>query len=196
MLRNLFYISIIAALTLSFSQINIDSNTKDSVIILDDEHPGPIEWITIEEAVERHKVEPKYWVIDLYTDWCGWCKRMDASTFQDPLIAEEIKKNFYAVKFNGEAKREINIEGQTFKFVDNGKRGYHELAAQLMAGKMSYPSFSFMNTQAQLIQTIPGYKTKEEFLPILKYLGEEVYQTKSWDNYISAYKSPYPAKEN
>ena len=72
-----------------------------------------IEWITIEEAIERHKTEPRYWIIDVYTDWCGWCKRMDATTFKDPHVAAEINKNFYAVKFDGEAKRDITIDGKT-----------------------------------------------------------------------------------
>ena len=196
MLKIVFYISVFAALTLSFSTIKTSTPELKSAMVLNEEHPGPIDWITVEEAVELHKKEPKYWVIDLYTDWCGWCKRMDASTFQDPLIAAEIEKNFYAVKFNGEAKRDIVIEGQTFKFVESGRRGYHELAAELMGGKMSYPSFSFMSNEKKLIQTIPGYKTKEEFLPILKYLGEEAYLTTSWDNFMANYKSPYPSQEN
>lgn len=196
MLKTIFYISVFAALTFSFSTIKTSTPELKSTVVVDEEHPGPIDWITVEEAVELHKTEPKYWVIDLYTDWCGWCKRMDASTFQDPLIAAEIEKNFYAVKFNGEAKRDIVIEGQTFKFVESGRRGYHELAAQLMGGNMSYPSFSFMSNEKKLIQTIPGFKTKEQFLPILKYLGEEAYLTTSWDDYMANYKSPYPTEEN
>jgi thioredoxin-related protein len=196
MLKSIFFISVLATLSISFSSVKTSVSTLNSPEILDEDHPGPIDWITIEEAVELHKKEPKYWVIDLYTDWCGWCKRMDATTFQDPLIAAEIEKNFYAVKFNGEAKRDIIIEGQTFKFIENGRRGYHELAAQLMGGNMSYPSFSFMSNEKKLIQTIPGFKTKEEFLPILKYLGEEAYLTTSWENYMAKYTSPYPSQEN
>ena len=45
-----------------------------------------INWLTIEEAQEAMKTQPKKVFIDLSTDWCGWCKRMDATTFQDPNV--------------------------------------------------------------------------------------------------------------
>lgn len=192
MIKSTLYIALFSLLGMSFTFIESEPLKDTSAVEAQD---GPIEWLTFEEAAERHNAEPKYWIIDIYTDWCGWCKRMDATTFQDPLIAEEINKNFYAVKLDGEAKRDITINGQTFKFVPNGRRGHHELAAQLMNGKMSYPSFSFLSNEAQLIQTIPGFKSREEFLPILKYLGEELYKTETWEEYSSSYKSPYPAKE-
>ena len=43
-----------------------------------------IEWLTWDQAVAKMEKEPRKIMVDVYTDWCGWCKRMDASTFQDP----------------------------------------------------------------------------------------------------------------
>lgn len=56
-----------------------------------------IDWMTMEEAMEAIKTEPKLIFIDFYTDWCGWCKRMDGTTFKDSLIVKEISQNYYAV---------------------------------------------------------------------------------------------------
>ena len=46
-----------------------------------------IEWLTWDEAITRMATEPKKIFVDVYTDWCGWCKRMDATTFSDKEIA-------------------------------------------------------------------------------------------------------------
>lgn len=169
------------------------SVVEDSAKNESDEHK--IEWLTVEEAMERHAKEPRYWIMDLYTDWCGWCKRMDATTFKDSIITAEIKENFYAVKFNAEAKRDITVDGKTYKYVPNGRRGYHELAAQILNGKLSYPSFAYFNDKGQKMQVIPGFKTREQLHPILDYIGNGIYQTTKWEDYMKDYKSPYPGVE-
>ncbi len=46
-----------------------------------------IRWISFEEAMKLNKKKPKMVFVDIYTDWCGWCKKMDAETFADPAIA-------------------------------------------------------------------------------------------------------------
>lgn len=150
-----------------------------------------LEWLSIEEVLVRHNEEPKYWLIDVYTDWCGWCKRMDALTFSDSLVVEELKKNFYVVKFDAESERDIVIGERTYKFVPQGKRGYHELAAEIMNGKMSYPTIVYFDNEGRRIQPVPGYQTPEQILPILKYLGSGTYKTVAWEEYMKSYKSPY-----
>ena len=85
-----------------------------------------VKWYSIEEAVQLASEEPRVLVIDVYTDWCGWCKRMDATTFSDPAIAKIMNKHFYPVKLNAEDKEDVVIGDRTFKFVNSGQRGYHE----------------------------------------------------------------------
>ncbi|WNJ19578.1 DUF255 domain-containing protein [Pontibacter sp. G13] len=131
-----------------------------------------INWISIEEAAELGSETPKLVFIDVYTDWCGWCKRMDRSTFRDPKVVEMMNKHYYAVKFNAEQKESITLGDKTFKFVPNGRRGYHELAAALLNGKMSYPTVVFLDENFNMIQPIPGYRQASEILPILAYFGE------------------------
>ena len=61
-----------------------------------------VKWYTFEEAVELNKKEQRKIFIDVYTDWCGWCKKMDANTFSNPVIAKILNEDYYAVKFNAE----------------------------------------------------------------------------------------------
>ena len=53
-----------------------------------------INWLDFETAQEMNKKEPKKFIVDVYTSWCGWCKRMDASTFHHPVIVDYINENY------------------------------------------------------------------------------------------------------
>mgnify|MGYP000536572778 FL=1 len=66
-----------------------------------------INWVSLEEAVELQKKNPKKIIMDVYTSWCGPCKMLDRNTFQNKDVAAYINKNYYAVKFNAEGQEEI-----------------------------------------------------------------------------------------
>ena len=88
-----------------------------------------INWLTWEEALEKNKVEKKKFLVDVHTEWCSWCKKMDARTFQKELIASFVNEHFYAIKFDAEQKEDIIYDNKVYSYVSGfGKRGYHELA--------------------------------------------------------------------
>src|SRR5579859_5804868 len=105
------------------------------------EHAGPVKWMSFEEAVEKAKTEKRKIFIDVYTDWCGWCKVMDKNTFTDAAVAKMLNEKFYAVKLDAEQTGDITFRGTTFKFVPYGNKGVHQLAAALLNNQLSYPNF-------------------------------------------------------
>ena len=145
-----------------------------------------IKWHSWEEAMEANEQSPKMFFIDVYTDWCGWCKRMDATTFQEAEVVEYLSKNFYPVKFDAEQKDPVQFQETTFNFVEAGRRGYHELAAALLDGQMSYPSYVFLNADKERITVLKGYRPVEQLMPVLKYIGEEHYKEKSFQEYTNS----------
>ncbi len=148
-----------------------------------------VKWLSFEKALELNKENPKPILVDLYTDWCGWCKRMDASTYKNETIVKYINDNYYAVKMDGEGKKDITFKGKTFKYVQKGRSKYHELAAAIMNGKMSYPSTAFFNSEEQMIQVVPGYLAKERFEKILAYFSGETYKNTPWKDFEKGFKS-------
>lgn len=153
-------------------------------------NPEPkVNWISFEKAIELNKANPKPILIDVYTDWCTWCHKMDASTYNEEAIVSYINQNFYAVKLNAEQKEDITYKDQTFKYVASGRRGTHQLAASLLNGKMSYPSTVFLNKNQELIQAIPGYLQAPIMEKLINYMGEEIYLNKEWTDFEKDFKS-------
>ena len=142
-----------------------------------------VKWYSIKEALELTAREPRILIIDVYTDWCGWCKRMDAATFSNKEIAATLNSDFYPVKLNAEGKDSIVIGDKSYKFVDNGRRGYHELAAIVTKGRLSYPTISVVDERGRVLNAYPGYKDADQFKLFLAYFYEDAYIDKTWEEY-------------
>ncbi|MEM9362813.1 MAG: DUF255 domain-containing protein [Bacteroidota bacterium] len=147
-----------------------------------------VQWISWEEAVEltQNDANPKKIFVDVYTDWCGWCKKMDKDTFQNAEVAAYMQDNFYMVKFDAEGKDPIEYQGKTFKYVPSGRRGYHELAAALLQGQMSYPTVVFLDEKLNMLSPVPGYQKAKPFLKIARYFGDDIYKNQDWKEYDKA----------
>ncbi|MEQ6123082.1 DUF255 domain-containing protein [Pseudotenacibaculum sp. MALMAid0570] len=148
-----------------------------------------VNWISFEEAVKLNKKDPKPLLIDVYTDWCGWCKRMDKTTYQNDTIVKYINKNFHPVKLNGEQKEDIVFKDYTFKFKNQGRRGYNEFAAALLNGKLSYPTTVIMNEKLQLLDRVPGYLDAKTMEKVIAYFATEKYKTDKWEDFVKNFKS-------
>jgi len=137
-----------------------------------------VKWLSWSEAAELATTEenPKKIFVDVYTDWCGWCKKMDKDTFQNAEVAAYMESNFYMVKLDGEGKEEIEYKGKTFKFVPSGRNGYHEF-------EMSYPTTIFLDEEMNMLSPVPGYQKPKPFLNIAKYFGDDIYKDKDWKTY-------------
>lgn len=142
---------------------------------------GKINWIGIEEAAEKIKKQPRKVVIDVYTDWCGWCKKMDKSTFTDPAVVAYINKNYYAVKLDAEGKTPITLNGHTYTYKEQYRA--HELAIALLQGQMSYPTTVYLDEKFNMLTPVPGYLDAPTFHKILTYFGDNHHKSKTWEEY-------------
>ena len=148
-----------------------------------------INWVSIEEAEALRRTEPRKILIDVYTDWCGWCKKMDATTFSDSAIIEYINTHYYAVKLDAEQEEPITLGDKTYVFVPNGRRGYHEIAKELLQDKMSYPTTVFLDENMNMIQPVSGYLDVETIKPILEYLAQNAYKETPWEEWLKNRKA-------
>ena len=151
-----------------------------------------VKWYTIDEALKLNATAPRKILIDLYTDWCGWCKKMDAETFNNPVIARYINKNFYPVKFDAESSAPVKFGNQNFVNQGNGTRkSTHQFATAL--GVSGYPSVAYFNGELQLIGVVPGYFEPKDIEPLLHFIVEEKYQNNA---NLDEYKKTFVSELN
>jgi thioredoxin-related protein len=146
-----------------------------------------INWMTWSQAIEQQKKDlekfnssnepnktpPKKIFLDVYTDWCGWCKKMDQSTFIDPVIVDIMNQYYYPVKFDAEMKDTIIFNGHTFINPNpSGNRSTHQLAASILDYQLSYPSYVILDENTSRLTIYKGFKQIDDFLGILLFFGK------------------------
>jgi len=139
-------------------------------------------------AFSQASKEHKNVFVKFSASWCGWCKKMDATTFSHPEIVKYVNENYYAIKFNAEQKTPITFNGKEYKFVGQGSRGYHELAAFILNNKMSYPTTVYLDEKLNILSPVPGYLEAPTFEMILTFFASEAYKTTPWEQYQNTFK--------
>ena len=153
-----------------------------------------VKWYTIEEAMKLNATAPRKILMDVYTDWCGWCKKMDAETFDHPVIAGYINQHFYAVKFDAESSTPVKFGGQTFTNQGSGglRKTTHQFATAL--GVSGYPSVAYFTRDWQLIGVVPNFFTADQIEPLLHFIAEEKYTSTGFEEYQKTFVSELSKK--
>ncbi|SKB89645.1 Thioredoxin-related protein [Salegentibacter salinarum] len=139
-----------------------------------------IKWMSMNEALEAQKEEPKKIFMDAYTVWCGPCKMLDKNTFTNADVIEYVNEHYYPVKFNAEGEEEIDFKGQIFENPQydpekkKRRNSSHQLARALKI--TGYPSLVFFDEEANLIAPIPGYRTPQQLELYLKLFAKDEYK--------------------
>jgi thioredoxin-related protein len=146
---------------------------------------GQITWHSFEEAVELNDKNPRKIFIDVYTDWCGWCKKMDQTTFKDEKIIGLLEKHFYSIKLDAEMKDTVRFRENMFvnPGAEGRSRSTHQLAASLLSNQMSYPSYVFMDGNYSILSPVKGYLSVEMLEKILRFYGENHYKSVTWEKF-------------
>lgn len=165
------------------------ANAQTATVVKQEKTTPLVNWLTWEEAMELAKEENRKILLDVYTDWCKWCKHMENTTFRQPEIVTYINENFFPVKLNAEQREELEYRDKVYKYVKNGQMGYHELAAELLRGRLSFPALVFLDEEMNVIQSFVGYKTPQQLEQIATYFASDHYKKTPWSTYQRMYKS-------
>lgn len=172
---------------------------KDSVMAKPEVTETPketdgIHWLTMTEIQVRMREKPKKVFVDFYTGWCGWCKRMEATTFQNPALIKYINNNFYAMRFDAESQYSFNFNGKEYHFDPQYKA--NTFAVEMLKGQMGYPTSVFMMENFQNPTPIPGYHPVKEMEMFLLYFGDNICMHKQLNDYQKTFVSAWDKGES
>ena len=156
-----------------------------------------INWITMNEALELQKKNPKKIMVDVYTNWCGPCKMLDKQTFQNKDVATYVNEHYYAVKFNGEGNVSINYKERVFnnpnydKTKANRRNSSHQFADFL--GLKGYPTIAFFDENAGFLYPLTGfYKPQDLELYLKLFVANKHKELKTNEQFKAYYQSFKP----
>lgn len=148
-----------------------------------------IKWLNMEEVSIKVKEQSKPILIDLYTNWCYWCKVMDKNTYANNNVIAYINEHFYSAKVNAESKDNVSWKNKTYRYNNNYR--INDFALFLSYGRASFPTTVIIADENSAPIPIAGYLKPKELEPILKYFGEGAYKTKNFPEFEKTFKSTW-----
>lgn len=170
MLNRMGLLFILGMLTLAFSNENVQHTAGSEV-----------DWKDFEKGIELAQKEDKKVFIDVYTDWCGYCKKMDKNTFTDDKVVELLNKHFVAIKLDAESKKTVSYKGK-------------EMSKREVAGKVfrvqGFPTTVYLDSDISMLsKPLSGYLSPKTARMVLTFYGKDIYKKQSWEAFKKEYKN-------
>jgi len=125
--------------------------------------PAAIRWEhRLEDALKKAKSSGKPVMIDFWAEWCGWCHRLDQTTYVDPEVTKMVAGDFIALKIDTEA----------------GKRSA-DIATKY--GVQSLPTIAFISPSGRPIDRVSGYQGPGPFPRTLETVKAKATKVIAWE---------------
>ena len=142
--------------------------------------------MTVEEVQEKMKTEPRKVYVDIYTDWCQWCKVMDKKTFTNPNVIAYMNQHYYCIHFNAETKKVVNFKDKQYTASADGKT--NALALEWTQGQLGYPTSVFFDEGFVNPVPVPGYFDVQTMEMIAKFIVEHKHKSVNFERYKAGFK--------
>ena len=131
------------------------------------EHPATptvaIRWEKkFDEALREAKRSGRPIVVDFWAEWCGWCHRLERTTYADPTVIQRAQ-SFVAVRVNAE-----------------GSRRELEVCAKYGVGER-LPVILFLSPQGRQLFRVEGYQGPGQFPRTLDLAHQTGVRVMAWE---------------
>ncbi|MEO5987695.1 MAG: thioredoxin fold domain-containing protein [Candidatus Eisenbacteria bacterium] len=137
---------------------------------------GEVRWQGWDAGLSSARANKRYILVDVYTDWCGWCKRMDKDVYAREDVSDYLNKRFTSVKLNAESNQAMSYQGEA-RTARGIAGGFHV---------NSYPTTIFLTAEGEHLTNVPGYVPADRFLLLLRFIGDgHMEKGVSWAEYVA-----------
>jgi len=120
-----------------------------------------VNWTDLESAIKTAKAQNKPVFVKVYADWCGYCHKMDATTFRDAGVVAKLNSQFVSAKLNGESSKKISL----------GKGSLTEYQWAMQQGVEGFPALVVLDPKGRTIVLYPGFMTAPQASALLADVG-------------------------
>lgn len=127
-----------------------------------------VKWLSFEDLDSAMVLKPKPVFIEMYTDWCTYCKKMEKEVFPEPAIAQILNDDFYAVSFNAESNEEVFFNGLNWQ--RSSSESFHSLALLFKPANVAFapPMLVFLSPELELEEQVNAYQSRKMLLKKLR----------------------------
>ena len=136
---------------------------------------GGLTWSRWDAGLKEASSGNRFVLVDVYTDWCGWCRRMEADVYARPEVREYLSRRFVTVKLDAESDAPATYR----------TRRYSESSLASRFGVSGYPTTIFLKPNGDHLVNVPGYVPADRFLQLLRYVGDgHLERGEPFDEYV------------
>jgi thioredoxin-related protein len=136
---------------------------------------GNVQWKPFEKGLKDAAASKKYSFVDVYTDWCGYCKQLEATTLKAKPVLTELEKNFVSIRFNAESEEVVTWKGKQMTM--------RELSANW--GVEGFPTMLFLNSKGEIIGSFASYAEADLMVNLLRYISSGARERKvSFEDFL------------
>jgi thioredoxin-related protein len=137
-----------------------------------------LRWSALDQGLIEANRTGKKILIDVYTTWCGWCKKMDTDTYSNARVSSYLQSHYVLVKLNAESSKQLTYKGEKYSEQDFARA----------FGVDGYPTILFLKSNGEPITKYSGYANAATFHDVVSYIAEDHYLTKKYDEYLKEKK--------